>query len=258
MVCWTNSNPSLLPSNKIYFRIHQALKFIFGNSSQHYFSLNFRSEMHYHCRMDKTQALQNALEKAMTYQAFLELIEQLHQEEKATSFQDNPEFYKYSVLGFSRMKRIHKKVELNPKLVEIIKGIQEEQNWIIITESWCGDASQTVPIMARLAEVNSKINLRVVLRDSNLDYMQHYTTNGSISIPVLVMYDKDWNELMTWGPRPAHAQNKVIEYKALPEPKPAYSELSTDLQKWYNVDKGVTTQEEILALFEKKTQLTPN
>jgi len=201
--------------------------------------------------MEKLEALKSAKENAMSYSAFLDLIERLHGEEKATSFQDNPEFYKYSVLGLSRMKRVHKKIELNAELAAKIQAIQEEQNWIVITESWCGDASQTVPIMVRLAEENPKINLQIVLRDSNLDYMQHYTTNGSISIPVLVVYDKDWTEILHWGPRPEPAQNKVIEYKALPEPRPPYSELSTELQKWYNADKGLTTQQEILSLFNQ-------
>ncbi|MEM7161418.1 MAG: thioredoxin family protein [Bacteroidota bacterium] len=201
--------------------------------------------------MENLDSRESALGNALTYPEYLALIERLHTEEKATSFQDNASFYKYSVLGLSRMKRIHKKMELLPELVNAIQSIEGKQHWLIITESWCGDASQTVPIMIRMAEENSNVQAKIVLRDSNLDYMDLYRTNGSISIPVLVVHDENWNELFHWGPRPAPAQQKVMEYKALPEPRPPYEELSTELQKWYNADKGITTQKELLSLFSK-------
>jgi len=61
--------------------------------------------------------------------------------------------------------------------------------------------------------------------------------------------NEDSDELLRWGPRPEEAQKKVMEYKALPEPRPPYEALSVEIQKWYNVDKGVSTQAELLGLF---------
>ena len=194
--------------------------------------------------------LKSAIDNSYSYQEYISLIEGLHQQEKATSFQENKTYYDYSVLGLSRMKRIFKRQEHLPELLSLVKEIDEEQNWIIITESWCGDASQTVPIIAKLVSENPQINLRIVLRDSNLNFMNRYLTNGSISIPILVVFDKEWKELWVWGPRPAEAQEKVMEYKHAPEPKVPYSTFSAEIQKWYNQDKGISTERELLKLLQ--------
>ncbi len=199
--------------------------------------------------MEKKTAIKNALENSMSYQAYLDLIEQLHLEEKATSFQENPEFYNYSKLGLKRMQRVFKTSRLNDQLIKRVESISQKQIWLLITESWCGDASQTVPIIAKLSELNQQIELRVVLRDSNEELMEYYLTDGGKSIPILAILNSDLNEIERWGPRPTEAQKKVKEYKALPDPKPPYSELSKDLQMWYNKDKGVSTQEELLERF---------
>ncbi len=196
--------------------------------------------------MEKKKAIENALGNAMSFGLYLDLIEALHKDNKATSFQDNEEFYNYSKLGYSRMKRVYKTVSLNSELEKKVTDIQSPQTWLLITESWCGDASQTVPIIAKLADLNNSIELKIVLRDSQEDLMVHYLTNGGKSIPILAILDEELNEISRWGPRPEPAQNKVLEYKSLPDPKPPYSELSTEIQKWYNADKGILTQKEIL------------
>ena len=64
-----------------------------------------------------------------------------------------------------------------------------------------------------MAEVNSNINLQLVLRDENLELMDLFLTNGGRSIPKLIALDKDLNILFTWGPRPQTATNMVLDYK---------------------------------------------
>jgi len=200
--------------------------------------------------MNKTQVLSTALLQTLSYSDYIELIERLHKEEKATSFQDDPAFYQHSKMSLTRMSRIYKRHEVGPNLLEAVKAIDQKQTWLLITESWCGDASQTVPVIARLAAENDRITLRLALRDSNPELMAHYLTNGGQSIPILAILDSDNNEIGRWGPRPEEAQNKVVEYKALPEPRPPYEELSADLQRWYTKDKGLTTEAEILELLK--------
>ncbi|UXP31018.1 thioredoxin family protein [Reichenbachiella agarivorans] len=196
--------------------------------------------------MTKEETIQAAVATAYTFEEYITLIEQLHTEEKATSFPDNKSYYDYSVLGLSRMKRVYKKVELNSEIIDRIKAISSPQHWVLISESWCGDASQTVPVIAKIAEQNPNITLHIVLRDSNPELMAYYKTNGATSIPILVILNENWSEITVWGPRPAVAQQKVMEYKAMPEAeRPAYEVLSTEIQKWYNADKGLSTQNEI-------------
>ena len=198
--------------------------------------------------MEKRKRIQKSLEKALSFKEYISLIEKLHLENKATSFQDNEEFFAYSKLGLTRTLRIFKTIKLSPEISLKVKSRANNQTWLLITESWCGDASQTVPIIAKLASLNAQVELKIVLRDSNKGLMEHYLTNGAESIPVLAILDENLEETGRWGPRPEPAQKKVLAYKNLEEPKPPYSELSTELQKWYNKDKGALTQTELLEI----------
>lgn len=198
--------------------------------------------------MEKRKRIQKSLEKALSFKEYISLIEKLHLENKATSFQDNEEFFAYSKLGLTRTLRIFKTIKLSPEISLKVKSRANNQTWLLITESWCGDASQTVPIIAKLASLNAQVELKIVLRDSNKGLMEHYLTNGAESIPVLAILDENLEETGRWGPRPEPAKKKVLAYKNLEEPKPPYSELSTELQKWYNKDKGALTQTELLEI----------
>jgi hypothetical protein len=198
--------------------------------------------------MEKRKRIQKSLEKALSFKEYISLIEKLHLENKATSFQDNEEFFAYSKLGLTRTLRIFKTIKLSPEISMKVTSITNNQTWLLITESWCGDASQTVPIIAKLASLNAQVELKIVLRDSNKGLMEHYLTNGAESIPILAILDKNLEETGRWGPRPEPAKKKVLAYKNLEEPKPPYSELSTELQKWYNKDKGALTQTELLEI----------
>jgi len=105
-----------------------------------------------------------------------------------------------------------------------------------------------VPIIAKLAALNPKIKFHIVLRDSQEELMEHYLTNGGKAIPILAVLDLDLNEHSRWGPRPQEAQQMVLDYKALPDPKPPYQEMSQQIQMWYNKDKGNSTQKELLSI----------
>jgi hypothetical protein len=198
--------------------------------------------------MEKRKRIQKSLEKALSFKEYISLIEKLHLENKATSFHDNEEFFAYSKLGLTRTLRIFKTIKLSPEISMKVTSITNNQTWLLITESWCGDASQTVPIIAKLESLNAQVELKIILRDSNKGLMEHYLTNGAESIPVLAILDENLEETGRWGPRPEPAQKKVLAYKNLVEPKPPYSELSTELQKWYNKDKGALTQTELLEI----------
>ena len=124
--------------------------------------------------------------------------------------------------------------------------MKEPQTWLVLTESWCGDASQHVPVFNKLADLNSLINLRLVLRDDNDELMQKYLTNGGRSIPKIIAISQDHKELFTWGPRPANAQ---VEVKRLLDQEGGFNDVVKEgIQIWYNNDKGVSLQKEWIAI----------
>ena len=113
---------------------------------------------------------------------------------------------------------------------------------VVIAEDWCGDASNTVPIIAKLAEMAPGLELRVIPRDENPELMDQYLTNGSRSIPIVIALSQDFEEIGHWGPRPTQLQAWVMANRGT-TPK---AELYPQVRKWYARDRGETTIREVL------------
>ena len=187
-----------------------------------------------------------AQQKGMTYNEFCAFTESLVQEGKSTGEEDNPDMVMYTRLNWQRMKRLNKSIELEPGLEEQIREA-DQQNWVVITEPWCGDSAQALPFIAKMALAHPNIDLRIILRDDNPDMMDFFLTNGTRSIPILVGMEPINNDvLFSWGPRPDKAQKMVMDYKNADEPKLEPGLFSEELQKWYLEDEGRSIQGEIL------------
>lgn len=117
---------------------------------------------------------------------------------------------------------------------------------LVLSEDWCGDASNTVPVLARLAEAAPNLELRLLARDENLDLMDAHLTNGSRSIPTVIVLDGDLVERGWWGPRPADIQRWAMTEGQQMEPDDRYLEV----RKWYARDRGKATLNEVLSLVE--------
>lgn len=175
------------------------------------------------------------------YQAYFQNI--LQSENPAPPY-DNPDYFNYTKLNWSRMNRWLKTGLLSDQLRTTIERL-ESQQWIIITEPWCGDAAHSVPFLEMAAGRNDKISVSYELRDSEPFRINDYLTNGSKSIPKLIVRDKEANELGVWGPRPADCQ---VLYNKLVADKADFETVKTTLQHWYNADGGKGVQEELLKL----------
>jgi hypothetical protein len=113
---------------------------------------------------------------------------------------------------------------------------------LVIAEDWCGDASNTVPIIAKLADQSAGLELRIIARDANPEVMDQYLTNGSRSIPIVIALDDSFHEVGHWGPRPAELQSWVMANRGT-MPK---AELYPQVRRWYARDRGETTLREVL------------
>ncbi len=192
--------------------------------------------------------IQKSLQQSYSYAEYRQLIQQLLSEGKTTGPKQSETMTHYTQLNEKRMTRLDKRDRLTPALREVYDQLDKDYLWLVITEGWCGDASQIVPIINAVAESSPKLNLRLALRDDNPELMDLFMINGTRSIPVLVTLDPESLEVVAvWGARPKPAQSIVDEYKKL-EVKPPYAELSANLQRWYNRDKTQTLQEELIDL----------
>lgn len=158
------------------------------------------------------------------------------------------DYMEYTKLNSSRQSRWLKTQTVSEDLKAVIQNIKSSQQWLVITEPWCGDAAHVIPFIMLAAKENSLINLTFELRDSEPFSIENYLTNGSKSIPKLVIRDEQGNDLATWGPRPAGCQTLYTELK---ERQAAFDEVLTAVQNWYNADKGKEIQAELTRLIEE-------
>lgn len=115
---------------------------------------------------------------------------------------------------------------------------------LVLSEDWCGDASNSVPVLARFAEDTPNFELRIIKRDENLELMDRYLTDGSRSIPMAIILDEAFQPIGAWGPRPVELQEFVLGEKA-GGVRPN-EEIYVDTRRWYARDKGETTLRELL------------
>ena len=114
---------------------------------------------------------------------------------------------------------------------------------LVLAEDWCGDASNTVPVLVKWAEETPGLELRILKRDENPEVMDRYLTGTSRSIPIVIVLDRDFRELGHWGPRPQDLQAWVLENK----PRLQKDALYPQVRKWYARDRGETTLREVIA-----------
>lgn len=195
--------------------------------------------------------IKKSLESTYTYQEYKDLVRALLAEGKATGPNQSEDITNYSMLNDKRMKRLDKTIKISDETISEIQNLKEPQTWLVLTEGWCGDAAQNLPVINKMADLNENIQLKLVLRDENLELMDLFLTNGGQSIPKLIVLDKDHNVLNTWGPRPAIATKLVADYKATHGVLDA--QLKENLQVWYNKDKGKSTQDDFIKLIHSST-----
>lgn len=184
----------------------------------------------------------------MNYQEYQQLFDAILRGDENSYPYTDPAYLHYVRLNQARMRRWDKILHLDEALVSTIKSLDKKQNWIILTEPWCGDAAQSLPYMIALARKNELISYDLQLRDSEPFLIESYLTHGTKSIPKLIVRDEHGNDLFNWGPRPKHAQQIFDELKAVDA---THEVITNALQVWYNHDKGVSICAELAALFSK-------
>lgn len=190
------------------------------------------------------QTIEESLKKSLSYSEYRKLVEELTIQNSTTGNDKSEALAEYTKLNEKRMKRWDKTLKISQETQDSIKAINKKLTWIVLTESWCGDAAHIVPVINKVAEINGNIDLRLVLRDENEDLMNMFLTNGGKAIPKLIAIEKETgNVINTFGPRPFEAIKLVNEYKE--KFGTLTPEFKQDLQVWYNKDKGQNTISEL-------------
>ena len=184
----------------------------------------------------------------MTYAEYIKLIDDLLIDGKTTGTNQSEEMFNYAKLNRQRMHRLEKTVKPDESVIEKARNVGRKMIWLIITEGWCGDAAQNIPIIEKIAAENPSIKTRYVLRDENLELTDKYLTNGARSIPKLIALDAETlEEIGNWGPRPKAAMDYFYEMRDRGLEKPQMME---NMQRWYLANKERSIQMEFKELLE--------
>lgn len=193
------------------------------------------------------EIIKNSLEKSSTYLEYRKVVTDLLLKGKSTGDTQSDDLLHYSKLNETRMNRLEKTITISSEVEERLKRLRKHYIWLVISEGWCGDAAQLLPIMHKMEVLTDHIDFKIVFRDENEALMNKFLTNGGKSIPKLIVLDKETLEVLAnWGPRPKEAFDLVKNYK---EKHGILDEtIKTELQMWYLHDKGISTQNELLEL----------
>ena len=185
-------------------------------------------------------------EVAMPYSQYRDILKRQAENGETSGSVQSEALIEYTRLNERRTARWEKKLELPPAALSQLNDLGSHQHWLVLNESWCGDAAHSVPVMNRFAELSDHIELKVLWRDEHLELMDQYLSGGTRGIPKLLIFDQDFALLAEWGSRPAPLQLQVDEVKSKHGKVPA--EFKEVIQKWYNKDKGQTTAMELSEL----------
>lgn len=185
--------------------------------------------------------------QAMTYEEFRSMVDTYAAAGRTSGPEQKDSFINYTQLNSRRMKRWDKTFRLDDSAIEKLASLNAGINWLVLTETWCGDAAPTMPVMNRITELNPNIELRVLLRDENLDLMDRFRTRGTLSIPKLISFEGHTGRVLgEWGPLPTIAAQKASDYKR--DHGKLTPEFKEELQRWFNQDKGKDTLSDMLKL----------
>lgn len=194
--------------------------------------------------------VKTGLERSMSYPSYRDLMKQLTEDNSNTGLEKTATLASYTKLNAQRMKRWDKTIEVSDVAQKRIADFKYDITWLVVTESWCGDAAHVIPALNKVAELNAHINLRIVLRDVNPELIDAFLTNGNKAIPKLIIIDDLTGEVAdVYGPRPTEATNYVKRFKA--KHGALTPGFKADLQHWYNKDKGQNVIEDVTLLLGK-------
>lgn len=191
------------------------------------------------------------MNEMLYYSDFFALTAELASKHETSGLDQTDEQKDFTQLNYKRMERWNKTFHVSEEAQNKLNALSSKQKWFVITETWCGDSAQNLPIIAKIAEVSQgKIELKIMFRDEHPEWMDRYLTNGTRSVPKLIAFDEHDNELFTWGPRPEEAMVITRHWQANKDTI-SKEEFHVQLHGFYAKNKGVAVENEIISLILK-------
>jgi hypothetical protein len=114
----------------------------------------------------------------------------------------------------ARTEENYQKSVLTEDERKFFSGVKNIRYVVMLAENWCGDVHRNSPLVAHVVEAIPNAELRVFFRDKDTDLRYTFLNHGYQSIPVVVFFDKDWNEVGRWIERAHAATAKAATIRA--------------------------------------------
>lgn len=183
-------------------------------------------------------------EKSVDFESYIEISKQRIENPKT---KDDQEKLSYNELGMQRMQRTMKTFKINEEQIKILEEKHFKGKILIISEPWCGDASATVPAVSEFFK--GKNEVRIFFRDSDLSLIDQFLTDGTQSIPKVLILNENNEVTNVWGPRPKYGLELLKKFKENPEEYPRET-FYNDLQVYYAKNKGKDAIDELIKLLD--------
>jgi hypothetical protein len=167
--------------------------------------------------------------------------------ERLASAMDFPTYLSTVQESADLWSAVYRTVRVPEGAVERARQIPGRWHLLALSEDWCGDAVNALPLLARLTEQVPSFDLRLLGRDANPDLMDRHLTGSSRSIPVVMVLDDQLVEHGWWGPRPGPLQAWFQGEGQALEKKERYRQM----RQWYARDRGATILDEVLTIAER-------
>ncbi|WP_124641193.1 MULTISPECIES: thioredoxin family protein [Amniculibacterium] len=185
--------------------------------------------------------MKNYWDKTVNFQEYFNIAD-----ERVKNPIEGDEKQEYYNLGVQRMNRTLKTFKVEDDLSEAFKAKNFNGKIMIISEPWCGDASATVPALYNFFEACGT-DCKIFLRDQDTSLIDQFLTDGTQSIPKVLILNEDFSVKASWGPRPKFGLELLKKFKENPESYPR-EEFYNDLQVYYAKNRGRDAIQEILEL----------
>ncbi|NHM05794.1 thioredoxin family protein [Flavobacterium sp. CYK-4] len=199
-------------------------------------------------------AVAQGLVNSHSYSKYRAIVSELFDQGKVSGNIQSEDLLAYTNLNQARMNRLDKKMVIAPEYIQKLLNLKKQYIWLVLSEGWCGDAAQLLPIMNKMAEFSPNLHLKIAFRDENENLMNQFLTNGSRAIPKLIVLDTATEKVLgSWGARPKGAADLIKSYK---QQYGVIDETAKkELQLWYLHDQGLSTQRELVDLMLHCEQL---
>ena len=192
--------------------------------------------------IDRKEEFKNYWQNAIHFDEYMKIADE--------RFHNNPdkndEHQDYYELGLQRLNRTIKTYKVDADQIQQLESKNFNGKILIISEPWCGDASATVPAVCKFFAA-AGIEVRIFLRDSDFSLIDQFQTNGTQSIPKVIIVNDDFSVKADWGPRPQYGNDLLKKFKENPDTYPR-EEFYNDLQVYYAKNRGKDAIEEIISL----------